>query len=133
MYVHHDKSVGLCCNYEKIMDEVAVIQIAGPESGFINSQPSIVEFMTSLPMLDQGNAMSSSSIGNASSGTNDDLNTSTYYEQNLHGVDLNGLNMQDSNSAEYAWMKDKKAARKNNQHRNCFLYTCLKYYLFVHK
>ena len=91
------------------------METAATESGFINSQPSIVEFMTSLPLLDDvGDVINASNLANSAASTDEDIAIPPYYE---HPVDLNSISINGDTTNSYAWMKDKKTVRKNNQHR----------------
>jgi len=92
------------------------METAATESGFINSQPSIVEFMTSLPLLDDvGDVINASNLANSAASTDEDIAIPPYYE---HPVDLNSISINGDTTNSYAWMKDKKTVRKNNQHLN---------------
>lgn len=71
------------------------------ETGFINSQPSMAEFMTALPQLGGGEL-------------------SPQHTPPGYGPDLpspgGGLNV-----PEYPWMKEKKTTRKNSQQGEFFI------------
>ncbi|XP_050500709.1 homeobox protein Hox-A2-like [Diabrotica virgifera virgifera] len=74
------------------------------ETGFINSQPSMAEFMTALPHLSgelpHGPPMSPQQTPPAGG----------YPMDVPHGMGSPGVNV-----PEYPWMKEKKTTRKNNQ------------------
>ena len=99
------------------MENGSGLQLTPLESGFINSQPSIVEFIASLPLLDDVDVLAGSNLANSVVSTDEEINMPPYYDPQC---DLGPLSLIDStapNAAEFAWMKDKKPARKN-QHRN---------------
>ncbi|XP_065157101.1 homeotic protein proboscipedia isoform X2 [Atheta coriaria] len=78
------------------------------ETGFINSQPSMAEFMTALPHL-------------ASAGA--DLQHAAMSPQHTppagYPMDVpHGLGSPGVNVPEYPWMKEKKTTRKNSQQEN---------------
>uniref|UniRef100_A0A6P7GL28 Homeotic protein proboscipedia isoform X2 n=1 Tax=Diabrotica virgifera virgifera TaxID=50390 RepID=A0A6P7GL28_DIAVI len=77
------------------------------ETGFINSQPSMAEFMTALPHLSgelpHGPPMSPQQTPPAGG----------YPMDVPHGMGSPGVNV-----PEYPWMKEKKTTRKNNQQEN---------------
>lgn len=88
------------------------------ESGFINSEPCIAEFMTNVPLINQG--LASSSIN---------LQTDAGYCQSFNGALPNSPSRGDlalSGTPEgaehnlggkfndYAWMKEKKPMRKSD-------------------
>lgn len=88
------------------------------ESGFINSEPCIAEFMTNVPLINQGLATSSINMP-----------TDTSYCQSFNGAlppspsrgDLalsgtpEGTELSiGSKFNDYAWMKDKKPLRKSD-------------------
>lgn len=80
------------------------------ETGFINSQPSMAEFMTALPQLagDSGMQHSPGTAGSISPGTH---HPAYHTMMDPHGVaDPSGVNV-----PEYPWMKEKKTTRKSNQ------------------
>lgn len=83
----------------------------GPaETGFINSQPSMAEFMTALPQLagDGPIQHSPGAGGPMSPGTH---HPGYHTMLDPHAVaDPSGVNV-----PEYPWMKEKKTTRKNNQ------------------
>lgn len=79
------------------------------ETGFINSQPSMAEFMTALPQItNDGSLQQSPNTGPISPGTHHP----TYHNMmDTHGVtDSSNVNV-----PEYPWMKEKKTTRKNSQ------------------
>ncbi|XP_012276292.1 homeotic protein proboscipedia [Orussus abietinus] len=86
----------------------------GPnETGFINSQPSMAEFMTALPQLAADGALQHSPAqgGPISPGPH---HPSYHPIMDPHGVqDPSGVNV-----PEYPWMKEKKTTRKSNQQEN---------------
>lgn len=69
------------------------------ETGFINSQPSMAEFMTALPQLGGGELSPQ--------------HTPPGYPPDLPSPG-GGLNV-----PEYPWMKEKKTTRKNSQQGEC--------------
>lgn len=79
------------------------------ETGFINSQPSMAEFMTALPHI-SGDMQSSMSPPPGSYQMGDPISG----QQSQSGV----------NVPEYPWMKEKKTSRKSNQQgkSNFFFY-----------
>ncbi|KAG7208065.1 hypothetical protein KM043_009643 [Ampulex compressa] len=80
------------------------------ETGFINSQPSMAEFMTALPQLtgDGGLQHSPGTGGSISPGSH---HPGYHAMMDPHGVaDPSGVNV-----PEYPWMKEKKTTRKSNQ------------------
>ncbi|KYN02801.1 Homeobox protein Hox-A2 [Cyphomyrmex costatus] len=80
------------------------------ETGFINSQPSMAEFMTALPQLagDSSLAHSPGTGGSISPGAH---HPAYHTMMDPHGVaDPSGVNV-----PEYPWMKEKKTTRKSNQ------------------
>lgn len=80
------------------------------ETGFINSQPSMAEFMTALPQLAGDSSMQHSpgTGGSISPGTH---HPAYHTMMDPHGVaDPSGVNV-----PEYPWMKEKKTTRKSNQ------------------
>lgn len=74
------------------------------ETGFINSQPSMAEFMTALPHISgempHGPTMSPQRTPPGSG----------YPMEVPHGMGSPGVNV-----PEYPWMKEKKTTRKSNQ------------------
>ncbi|XP_066582416.1 homeotic protein proboscipedia [Prorops nasuta] len=83
------------------------------ETGFINSQPSMAEFMTALPQLTGDGSLQHSP------GTGGPISPGPHHPgyhamMDPHGVaDPSGVNV-----PEYPWMKEKKTTRKNNQQEN---------------
>jgi hypothetical protein len=107
-----------------MMEDKVGLQLSqsAPDGAFIGGQPSMAEFLTSLPILDDV-GVHVDVLANSSASAMDDLNhSSNFYDH--HAADLNALGLHDAtsgaaagkNSAEYPWMKEKKAARKNNAH-----------------
>ncbi|XP_043270232.1 homeotic protein proboscipedia [Venturia canescens] len=86
----------------------------GPaETGFINSQPSMAEFMTALPQLAGDGPLQHSpgAGGPMSPGTH---HPGYHTMMDPHAVaDPSGVNV-----PEYPWMKEKKTTRKSNQQEN---------------
>ncbi|XP_015180821.1 PREDICTED: homeotic protein proboscipedia [Polistes dominula] len=83
------------------------------ETGFINSQPSMAEFMTALPQLpNDGNLQHSPGTGGSIS---PGAHLPPYHGMiDHHGVtDPSGVNV-----PEYPWMKEKKTTRKSSQQEN---------------
>ncbi|XP_008543774.2 homeotic protein proboscipedia [Microplitis demolitor] len=83
------------------------------ETGFINSQPSMAEFMTALPQLANDGPLQETS------GSSRALSPGTHHS-NYHDI-LDPHNAPDPstiNVPEYPWMKEKKTTRKNNQQEN---------------
>ena len=83
----------------------------GPaETGFINSQPSMAEFMTALPQVaSDGNLQHSPGTGGPMSPGSHHPGYHNMMEP--HAVtDPSGVNV-----PEYPWMKEKKTTRKSNQ------------------
>lgn len=80
------------------------------ETGFINSQPSMAEFMTALPQLSgDGSLQHSPGAGGPMSPGGHHPGYHTMIDP--HGVaDPSGVNV-----PEYPWMKEKKTTRKSNQ------------------
>lgn len=77
------------------------------ETGFINSQPSMAEFMTALPHL-------SGDMQHAAPMSPQHTPPGTGYPMDVpHGMGSPGLNM-----PEYPWMKEKKTTRKSTQQGN---------------
>lgn len=75
------------------------------ETGFINSQPSMAEFMTALPQLGAGDLSPQ--------------HTPPGYAPDLPSPG-GGLNV-----PEYPWMKEKKTTRKNSQQGECYKYAVM--------
>ncbi|XP_012542576.1 homeotic protein proboscipedia [Monomorium pharaonis] len=83
------------------------------ETGFINSQPSMAEFMTALPQL-AGDSNLQHSPGTAGSISPGAHHPAYHTMMDPHGVaDPSGVNV-----PEYPWMKEKKTTRKSNQQEN---------------
>ncbi|KAL0121882.1 hypothetical protein PUN28_006992 [Cardiocondyla obscurior] len=82
------------------------------ETGFINSQPSMAEFMTALPQLGDSSLQHSPGTGGSiSPGAH---HPAYHTMMDPHGVaDPSGVNV-----PEYPWMKEKKTTRKSNQQEN---------------
>lgn len=79
------------------------------ETGFINSQPSMAEFMTALPQLSGDGPLqnSPSAVG--------PLSPSQHHSYH-NMIDPHGIADQTNvNVPEYPWMKEKKTTRKNSQ------------------
>lgn len=80
------------------------------ETGFINSQPSMAEFMTALPQL-AGDSSMQHSPGTGGSISPGAHHPAYHTMMDPHGVaDPSGVNV-----PEYPWMKEKKTTRKSNQ------------------
>jgi len=80
------------------------------ETGFINSQPSMAEFMTALPQL-AGDSNLQHSPGTGGSISPGAHHPAYHTMMDPHGVaDPSGVNV-----PEYPWMKEKKTTRKSNQ------------------
>lgn len=81
------------------------------ETGFINSQPSMAEFMTALPHvsgeLNHGPTMSPQHTPPGSG----------YPMEVPHGMGSPGVNV-----PEYPWMKEKKTTRKSSQQGNTVIF-----------
>ncbi|KAL1506537.1 hypothetical protein ABEB36_005879 [Hypothenemus hampei] len=77
------------------------------ETGFINSQPSMAEFMTALPHL------SAEIPTHGSSMSPQHTPPGGYSMEVPHGLGSPGVNV-----PEYPWMKEKKTTRKNSQQEN---------------
>ncbi|XP_011155414.2 homeotic protein proboscipedia [Solenopsis invicta] len=83
------------------------------ETGFINSQPSMAEFMTALPQL-AGDSNLQHSPGTGGSISPGAHHPAYHTMMDPHGVaDPSGVNV-----PEYPWMKEKKTTRKSNQQEN---------------
>lgn len=82
------------------------------ETGFINSQPSMAEFMTALPHL--SNDMQGPPVGPLSP----QQTPPGAYPMDPHGQPPHGLGSPGVNVPEYPWMKEKKTTRKNSQQGN---------------
>lgn len=80
------------------------------ETGFINSQPSMAEFMTALPQI------ASESSLQQSPGTGRSISPGTHHPGYHNIIDAHGVGDPSAvNVPEYPWMKEKKTARKSNQ------------------
>ncbi|XP_050297338.1 homeotic protein proboscipedia isoform X2 [Anthonomus grandis grandis] len=77
------------------------------ETGFINSQPSMAEYMTALPHLSAEMPPHSTSI------SPQHTSPGGYGMEVPHGLGSPGVNV-----PEYPWMKEKKTTRKNSQQEN---------------
>lgn len=73
------------------------------ETGFINSQPSMAEFMTALPHL-------SGDMAHGASISPQNTPPAGYPMDVPHGMGSPGVNV-----PEYPWMKEKKTTRKSSQ------------------
>ncbi|XP_033310750.1 homeotic protein proboscipedia [Bombus bifarius] len=82
------------------------------ETGFINSQPSMAEFMTALPQL-AGDASLQHSPGTGGSISPGSHHPGYHAMMDPHGVADPSVNV-----PEYPWMKEKKTTRKSNQQEN---------------
>ncbi|CAK9815472.1 Homeotic protein proboscipedia [Anthophora quadrimaculata] len=82
------------------------------ETGFINSQPSMAEFMTALPQL-TGDASLQHSPGTGGSISPGSHHPGYHTMMDPHGVQDPSVNV-----PEYPWMKEKKTTRKSNQQEN---------------
>ncbi|EEZ99256.1 maxillopedia [Tribolium castaneum] len=76
------------------------------ETGFINSQPSMAEFMTALPHL-------SGDMTHGASISPQNTPPAGYPMDVPHGMGSPGVNV-----PEYPWMKEKKTTRKSSQQEN---------------
>ncbi|KAG8180301.1 hypothetical protein JTE90_024216 [Oedothorax gibbosus] len=77
------------------------------ESGFINSQPSMAEFMTALPHIgDSFGGSTAINGGTAQPGTAPETTEKPYGGGGTAG---------NVNVPEYPWMKEKKTTRKQQQ------------------
>lgn len=97
------------------------------ETGFINSQPSMAEFMTALPQLAGEGPLHSPNTGGSTSPIAHHTDYHTLIDS--HGAgDASGVNV-----PEYPWMKEKKTTRKSSQQGktkswtalNQILHTCI--------
>ncbi|XP_018322095.1 homeotic protein proboscipedia [Agrilus planipennis] len=87
----------------------AVLPLEGcNETGFINSQPSMAEFMTALPHLS-----GEMSHGNTAISPQNPSPGGGYPMDVPHGMGSPGVNV-----PEYPWMKEKKTTRKSSQQEN---------------
>lgn len=75
------------------------------ETGFINSQPSMAEFMTALPHMAAGDGVLAPPPQLSPQQT-----PPGYGMDHGHGLGSPGVNV-----PEYPWMKEKKTTRKNSQ------------------
>lgn len=93
------------------------------ETGFINSQPSMAEFMTALPQL-AGDSSLQHSPGTGGSISPGAHHPAYHAMMDPHGVaDPSGVNV-----PEYPWMKEKKTTRKSNQQgKSSKLFSCINY------
>lgn len=76
------------------------------ETGFINSQPSMAEFMTALPHVPGGGG----EVPITMSPQHTPPGPAGYPMEVPHGMDSPGVNV-----PEYPWMKEKKTTRKSSQ------------------
>lgn len=84
----------------------------GRESGFINSQPSIAEFMTSVPLINEALQAPSIISSDGMRSYCQSFTTSQQPTQDIGGdpgARDSGLSMK---FPDYAWMKEKKPVRK---------------------
>lgn len=91
------------------------------ETGFINSQPSMAEFMTALPHL-------SNDMQGPPGGLSPEEPPSGY-SMDPHGQTPIGLGSPGVNVPEYPWMKEKKTTRKSTQQGMWFKF--LELYCFI--
>lgn len=89
------------------------------ETGFINSQPSMAEFMTALPHVPGGGGGGEVVVPSMSP---QHTPPGPGYPMDVvpHGMDSPGVNV-----PEYPWMKEKKTTRKSSQQGKlqlCFLH-----------
>ncbi|XP_076753940.1 uncharacterized protein LOC143425200 [Xylocopa sonorina] len=82
------------------------------ETGFINSQPSMAEFMTALPQLAGDAALQHSP------GTGGSISPGSHHPGYHAMMDPHGVADPSVNVPEYPWMKEKKTTRKSNQQEN---------------
>ncbi|CAM1328251.1 HOXA2 (predicted) [Pycnogonum litorale] len=99
---------------------------SGCESGFINSQPSMAEFMTAMPHINETFHGTASSINGGSPGmppptmcqleTNSQTTTATTTTTTNHQRKSSKHHRESPNGVncvpEYPWMKEKKTSRK---------------------
>lgn len=99
------------------------------ETGFINSQPSMAEFMTALPQL-AGDSNLQHSPGTGGSISPGAHHPAYHTMMDPHGVaDPSGVNV-----PEYPWMKEKKTTRKSNQQgKSSKLFSLINYHITVSK
>lgn len=84
----------------------------GRESGFINSQPSIAEFMTSVPLINENLQAPSIIASDGMRSYCQSFSASQTPTQDIGGdpgARDNGLGLK---FPDYAWMKEKKPVRK---------------------
>lgn len=81
------------------------------ETGFINSQPSMAEFMTALPQLAAGDAAGLQH----SPGAGGSISPGSHHPGYHAMIDPHGVADPSVNVPEYPWMKEKKTTRKSNQ------------------
>lgn len=79
------------------------------ETGFINSQPSMAEFMTALPQLAGDSSLQHSP------GTGGSISPGSHHPGYHTMMDPHGVTDPSVNVPEYPWMKEKKTTRKSNQ------------------
>nr|XP_033325032.1 uncharacterized protein LOC117219751 [Megalopta genalis] len=79
------------------------------ETGFINSQPSMAEFMTALPQLAGDGSLQHSP------GTGGSISPGSHHPGYHAMMDPHGVADPSVNVPEYPWMKEKKTTRKSNQ------------------
>lgn len=84
---------------------------ATAETGFINSQPSMAEFMTALPQLAAGDAGGLQH----SPGAGGSISPASHHPGYHAIIDPHGVADPSVNVPEYPWMKEKKTTRKSNQ------------------
>ncbi|XP_076240152.1 uncharacterized protein LOC143182775 [Calliopsis andreniformis] len=82
------------------------------ETGFINSQPSMAEFMTALPQLAGDGSLQHSP------GTGGSISPGSHHPGYHAMMDPHGVADPSVNVPEYPWMKEKKTTRKSNQQEN---------------
>ncbi|XP_078050355.1 uncharacterized protein LOC144476907 [Augochlora pura] len=82
------------------------------ETGFINSQPSMAEFMTALPQLAGEGGLQHSP------GTGGSISPGSHHPGYHAMMDPHGVADPSVNVPEYPWMKEKKTTRKSNQQEN---------------
>ncbi|XP_076162707.1 uncharacterized protein LOC143144308 [Ptiloglossa arizonensis] len=82
------------------------------ETGFINSQPSMAEFMTALPQLAGDGSLQHSP------GTGGSISPGSHHPGYHAMMDPHGVTDPSVNVPEYPWMKEKKTTRKSNQQEN---------------
>lgn len=79
------------------------------ETGFINSQPSMAEFMTALPQITGDGSLQHSP------GTGGSISPGSHHPGYHTMMDPHGVADPSVNVPEYPWMKEKKTTRKSNQ------------------